>query len=116
MSAQNLAVRIYPEALRSLAFGSISGTYAGIGSALSNPSRILYMVNVTDVLLTYSFDGVADHFVIPSQSFLVLDISSNMSLPGGALTVAQGQRIYVKGAPTLGTTYLSTFYGTGVMS
>ena len=114
MSAQNLAVRLYPEVLRSLAFGSISGTYAGIGSALSNPSRILYIVNTTDVLLTFSFDGVNDHFVIPSQSYILIDITSNMSLTGGALSVSQGQRIYVKGSPSLGTVYLSTFFGTGV--
>lgn len=110
----NLAVRLYPEAIRTLAFGLISGTYAAIGGASAaflNPSRILYIVNVTDVLLTFSFDGVNDHFVIPSQSYLLLDVTSNMTLTGGSFTIAQGQKIYVKGAPTLGTVYLSTFYG-----
>jgi len=114
MAAQNLAMRLYPETLRTLAYTSISVAYAGIGSALANPSRILYIVNTTDVLLTYSFDGVNDHFVIPSQAFVILDVSSNMSLPGGSMTIAQGQRIYVKGAPSLGSTYMSTFYGQGV--
>jgi hypothetical protein len=115
MSAQNLAVRIYPEVLRTLAFGAISGTYAGIGAALLNPARIIYLVNTTDVLLTFSFDGVNDHFVIPSQSYILIDVTSNMTLMGGALAVAQGQRIYVKGAPGAGTVYLSTFYGAGVV-
>jgi len=114
MSAQNLAVRLYPEVLRSLAFGSISGAYAGIGTALLNPARVLYIVNTTDVLLTFSFDGVNDHFVIPSNSYLLFDVTSNMTLTGGALSIAQGQRIYVKGSPSLGTVYLSTFFGTGV--
>jgi hypothetical protein len=115
MSSANLAVRLYPETLRSLAFGSISGTYAGIGTGLSNPSRILYIVNTTDVLLTFSFDGINDHFVIPSQSYILIDITANMTLSGGALNIAQGQRVYVKGAPTLGTVYLSTFFGAGAL-
>ncbi len=114
MATQSLAVRLYPEVLRSIAFGSISGTYAGIGTALLNPARIVYLVNTTDVLLTFSFDGVNDHFVIPSQSYLLIDVTSNMTVMGGALSVAQGQRIYVKGAPGSGTVYLSTFFGTGV--
>lgn len=107
----NLAVRLYPEVLRTLAFGAISGTYAGIGTALLNPCKILYIVNTTDVLLTFSFDGVNDHFVIPSQAFLILDVTSNMALQGGALNIAANQRIYVKGAPGSGSVYLSSFFG-----
>jgi hypothetical protein len=107
----NSSVRLYPEVLRTLAFGSISGTYAGIGTPFLYPSKITYIVNTTDVLLTFSFDGVNPHFVIPSQSYILIDISSNMSLTGGALNIASGQRIYVEGAPTLGSVYLSTFYG-----
>jgi hypothetical protein len=115
MSSANLAVRLYPEVLRTLAFGSISGTYAGIGTPLLNPSRILYIVNTTDVLLTFSFDGINPHFVIPSGSYILIDITSNMTLTGGALNIAAGQRIYVEGAPTLGAVYLSTFYGSGAL-
>ena len=115
MASPNLAVRLYPEPLRTLAFGSISGTYAGIGSALFNPSRILYIVNTTDVLLTFSFDGITDHFVIPASSYILIDVTSNMTLTGGALNIAQGERIYVKGSPTLGSVYLSTFFGAGTI-
>lgn len=107
----NLAVRLLPETLRTLAFGAISGTYAGIGTAFLNPIRLIYIVNTTDVLLTFSFDGVNAHFVIPSQAFLLLDVTSNMTLTGGALSISQGTRIYVEGAPTLGSVYLSVFYG-----
>lgn len=107
----NLAVRLLMENLRSLAFGSISGTYAGIGTSLSNPCRMLYIVNNTDVLLTFSDDGVNDKFVIPAASYLLLDITTNNTAVGGSFTVSQGQRIYVKGAPGSGSVYLSAFYG-----
>ena len=111
MASPNLAVRLLAETLRSLAFGSISGTYAGIGAGLANPCRMFYLVNSTDVLLTFSFDGVNDHFVIPPGSYLLLDITTNNTAVGGSFTISQGQRIYVKGAPTLGAVYLSAFFG-----
>src|SRR6266850_6455486 len=106
MSSTSLAVRLYPEALRTLAFGSVSGTYAGLGAAFLNPSRVIYIVNTTDVLLTFSFDGVADHFVVASNTNMILDVTSNRSDLGGAFSISQGTRIYVKGSPTLGSVYL----------
>lgn len=115
MANPNLSVRIYPETLRTLAFGSVSGTYAGIGTAINNPARILYIVNSTDVLLTFSFDGINDHFVVFGNGFLLLDVTSNRSDTGGAFAISQGQRIYVKGAPTLGAVYLSVFYGSNTI-
>lgn len=115
MSAQNLAVRLAAEPLRSLAFGSISGTYAGLGTAFANPVRLMLIVNDTDVLLTFSLDGVHDHFVLPAGSQLIMDVTTNKSDSGGAFNIAQGTRIYVKGAPTLNSVYLSVFYGSGVL-
>jgi hypothetical protein len=101
-----------PEPLRSLAFGSISGTYAGIGAAFANPVRIFWVQNNTDGLLTFSFGGVTDHFVLPASAFVLLDVTSNNSAPAGAIYFAEGQRLYVKGTTTMGAVYLSIFYGT----
>ncbi len=115
MSSYNLAVRLAAEPLRSLAFGAISGTYAGLGSALANPCRQFILNNNTDVLLTFSLDGVNDHFVLASNSQLIDDVGSNSLLPGGSWNMAQGTRLYVKGAPTLGAVYFSVFYGSGAL-
>lgn len=106
-----LSVRLEFEPLRTIAFGDISGIYAGIGTAFSNPCRSLYIVNDTDVLLTFSDDGVNDHFVIPATSYILLDVGSNKTTLGGSLNIAQGTRIYVKGTPTMGNVYLTTMYG-----
>lgn len=111
MSTPNLAVRLYAEPLRTLAFGSISGTYAPLGSVFANPCRIMHIVNTTDALLTFSLDGLTDHFVCASNAYLIIDITSNMTSTGGSLALAQGQRIYVKGSPTLGTVYLTVWFG-----
>lgn len=112
MAVPNLAIRALPETLRSLAFGSISGTYAGLGSAFANPVRILFMENLTDVTLTYSWDGVNDHLVLPRNGYISIDVTANLASTGGAFNFAQGTRIYVKGSPTSGSTYLTVIYGT----
>lgn len=108
----NLAIRAYAETLRTVAFGSISGTYAGIGSALAHPSRLIHITNTTDVALFISLDGINDHDIVPINGFLLLDVSTNRVEPGAALMFAQGQRFYVKGAPSSGAVYLATYYGT----
>lgn len=102
---------MYPEPLRTIAFGGITGTYAGVGTALTNPGRIYWLQNDTDALLTFSWDGLTDHFVLPSGAFVLLDVTSNRTDTGGSLNIATGQRTYVKGAPTSGAVYLTSFYG-----
>lgn len=111
-----LAIRLAPEPVRSLAFGSISGVYAGIGTAFSNPIRIIMIQNLSDVTLMFSFNGVDDHVPLPGSGFLLLDVSTNKSVSNGFF-IAEGTRIYVRdlGAPaTVGSVYVSVFYGSGV--
>lgn len=113
MSNYALAVRFSAEPLRSLAFGSISGTYAGIGTVFEHPIRLIYVQNLTDKTLVFSFDGINDHFKLPEQGFLLLDVSSNKTQQGGWF-IAEGQRIYVKDdgvAASAGEALVSAFYG-----
>jgi hypothetical protein len=107
------AIRVRFEPLRALAFGSISGTYAAIGTALANASHLIKVDNLTDVTVTISFDGVNDHFVMPTQSGTIFDFSSDMVLPVGKLFLSQGTIVYVKqtsGAPSSGNVYVSSMY------
>jgi len=118
MSLYSLCIRLFPEALRistGAAIAAAGGAYIGIGTTLDNPSRILYLLNGTDVLLLFSYDGITDHQALPSNGFLLLDVSANSSVSQGFF-IAQGQRIYVRypgAAPTTGSVYLSTYYGAG---
>lgn len=112
MATLNSAIRIVPDLLRSLAFGSISGTYAGIGTPFTYPVRIMHIYNNTDALLTFSVDGVNDNWVIPASSFLLLDLTANHTSYGGASYMAAGTRVYVKGSPSMNSVYLATWYGT----
>lgn len=110
-SSNNNAIKIFPEVLRTLAFGSISGTYAAVGTGLLHPARLYYLVNATNALLTFSWDGVNDHFVIPANSYLLLDVTSNRTATGGAFMVSQGLITYVKGTAASGNVYLTAFFG-----
>lgn len=110
----NLSIRVLPETVRSIAFGSISGTYAGIGTPLDNPIRWFMLQNFTDVPMMISWDGVNDHFPINATSYVIMDVASNKSVNGGVFMIAAGTRFYVKqlsGAAASGSVYLSVFYG-----
>jgi len=110
--SKSQAIRLVPEAARSLAFGSIGAAYAGIGTAINNPVRILHIQNLTDVVLMFSYDGINDHFPLASNSYLLLDITANKSRDQG-FYLAEGTRIYVKedGTPSSGSVYVTVYYG-----
>lgn len=95
------------DAQRSLAFGSISGTYALIGTIFTEPVRIPFFFNGTDALLQFSTDGVTDHFVLPSQGGWTLDITAN-NVDDAPFFLPAGRGIWVKeiGNPTSGSVYI----------
>lgn len=108
-----IAIRVLPEAVRTLDFSAISGTYMGVGIPLSNPSRIVLFQNFTDQAVMISFDGITDHLPVPAEGFVLLDITANKTVSQG-FAVAQGTRFYAKqltDAPTVGSFYISSFYG-----
>jgi hypothetical protein len=101
------------EALRSLAFGSISGTYAAIGSALTHACRMIGIDNLTDVNVTISFNGSTDHTVIPPGSGKIFDFSTNRAEPVGFLELPSNTTVYAKqtsGAPSSGSVYVTVMY------
>lgn len=110
----SLAIRLLCEPLRSLGFASIGAAYIGIGTAIISAARILHIQNLTDKTLLFSFDGINDHFPLAANGYLLLDITSNKTVPQGFF-LPEGQRIYVKesaaGAPIAGSVYVTIFYG-----
>lgn len=112
-----MGVRFRAEAIRELAFGGISGTYANVGTALANISRMIHVTNLTDADLYFSFNGRTDHVILPaSGGFFVYDVNANRDTneegwyltPGTQPSVRQ-----VSGAPSSGSVYVSIFYGEG---
>jgi len=108
------AQRIGYENLRSLAFGSISSSYAGVGVSFVHPVRMIKVTNLTDINLIISFDGTNDKDIIPSMSAQVYDYATNRIGPVDALEQPAGQRVYVKQetvtAATSGNVYVTVIY------
>ena len=107
-----MAKLLNPEVLRSLGHESILETYVAIGTPSAYAARIVFVQNLTDVALLFSFDGTNNHFILPASGFLLLDITSNKSDESG-LFLAADESLYVKqsGDPTTGSVYLSLFSG-----
>jgi hypothetical protein len=106
--------RMVMEPVRSLAFGAIGAGYAAVGTALSNPVRMVFIQNLTNASLMFSIDGINDHFPLAANGFLLLDISSDKTFEG-SFFMSKGTVLSVKqiGVPATGSVYFSVFYGLG---
>lgn len=107
--------RVKFEPVRELGFGSISGTYATVGTPLADHTRIITFQNGCDQDLYISFDGVADHLRIASNSFKLLDLSANKVRNDG-LFLSIGTQVYVKevsASVTSGTFWVEVMYAEG---
>lgn len=100
------------DTLRSIAFGSISGTYAAIGTALTEPAHIIKIVNTCNTDMLISVDGSTDADIIPASNFVLYDVSSD-SFGDVPFAFPKGMRFYVKqvSAPASGNVYLTVVYG-----
>lgn len=111
--SKKTAIRAQWEPIRTLAFGSISGVFMGVGTEFENPIRNLIVQNFTDVTLDFSDDGVDTKFKLIPNSLFVWDITANKSNETGYFLPERG-RIYVKRvglAATEGEVSVSVSYG-----
>jgi len=109
------AIAVRYDAYRTLAFGSISGTYAAIGTPTAHLMRLVHFVNNTNANMNFSFDGTTDNVFIPANSFALYDLQTN-SESGNDFFLALNTQIYVKqnaGAATSGSVYIIMVYGKG---
>lgn len=106
------AVAVRFDSLRSLAFGSISGTYAALGTPTSHLMRIFKIVNNTNGDMTISFDGTTDNDFVPANSFVLYDFNANAD-ENNEFYLSLNTQVYVKGTATSGSVYAVTLYGKG---
>jgi len=107
-------VRAMP--IESLSFASISGSYSNVGSRIENALRIVWIQNLTDATLMFSFDAVNDHFPLVANAFVLLDLNANQNQNQTGLYLGIGTLLYVRqlsAAPTSGSVYFSGFYAKG---
>lgn len=107
--------RVKFAAVREIAFGSISGTYATVGTPLAEHVRLITFQNGCDEDLYISFDGVVDNLRIAANSFKLFDLSSNKVRDDG-LFLSVGTQIYVKevlSSVTSGDFWVEVLYAEG---
>lgn len=103
------------DAVREVAFGGISGTYAVVGVPLTDHARIVCLSNSTNAEVYISVDGTANNFRLAANSFRLIDFSTNKIRDDG-LFVSIGTQFYVKqvsGAPSSGGVWVEVISAAG---
>lgn len=108
-------IRVDYETEKTLAAGSIVAGYTIVGTRFANNVRLLVLQNLTDVAVTFSFDGLRDAITLPSNGQIVLDWGSDKSNQAADWVQAINSGVWVKrsGVPTTGSVYVSAFYAAG---
>lgn len=112
MSSTN-KIRVAFEDIRSVAFGSITSSFALVGATFAYPVRQIKIVNNTNAVMLINYDGgSATKDVAPASSIFIYDYSSNREANGDVFEQAVGEGVYVKysSAPTSGTFYAVVIY------
>lgn len=106
--------RVSFDSIREIAFGSISGSYASVGTALDDHARIVRIVNSTNGEMYISLDGTTDHVKMAANSFVLWDLSTNKIKDDG-LFLPIGTQFYVKQstAPTTGSLWVEVINANG---
>lgn len=103
------------EPLRSLAFGSISGTYAAVGTPFQYPSRAVCFNNNTQGGMIFSRDPdlVAGEIFVAAGAGKIWDVATNHRAVNQDDCVFEvGTQWYVKqiSAPLSGAVYIETLH------
>jgi len=107
--------RAHFEALRTLGFAGISGTYATVGIPLANQVRAFCITNNTQGDMIFSLDSTlaAGHMFVARGSYKLYDVQSNMNAQfDDKFVLAIGEQFYVKQstAPVSGDVYIECLY------
>lgn len=96
------------DTLRSVAFGSITTSYAIVGTPITTPAVAVTFKNNTNGIILVSTDGINDMLVYPGLSYGVYDIRTNAPnatdylLPSNTPFLVK----YSGSAPTSGSFYI----------
>lgn len=103
------------EPLRTLGFGSISGTYAAVGSPLENQVRAFCITNNTQGDMIFTIDDTIPegHMFVARGSYKLYDVQSNMNTQfDDKYVLPIGTQFFVKQvtAPTSGAVYIECLH------
>ena len=108
-----MVARAFFDEIRTLAFGSISGSYASVGSTFTELVRGICLTNNTEGDMMFTDDATKDKIFIPAQSFKLWDIQANVNPQfDDKYVLPIGTQISVKQitAPVSGSVYVECIY------
>lgn len=103
------------DAVRELAFGSISGSYATLGTPITEHARVVIFTNTTNADIYISLNGTTNNLRLAANGFKLIDFSTNKIRDDG-LFISSGTQFYAKqvsGAPTQGAVWVEVIYAIG---
>ncbi len=103
------------DAYKTLAFGSITGTFAAVGTPIGHAWRIICITNNSDGDMIFSFDGTTNNLYLPANSFKLFDICTNQESAVDGFFISRNTQVYVKSAttPSKGAVFVEGWYGSG---
>jgi len=107
------------DAIRTIAIGATSGTYAKFGAAFGHPMRVLHFINDSNGTFMISFDGITDNALLLPDSFSLYDLTSDQDT-NESFRYEQGTQLWIKSvvaatvvAGTTNSIYCVAVYGKG---
>ena len=97
------------DTIRSIASGSISASYAVVGSATTKIARSICITNDTQGSMMFTTDNTTDMIFVKANSFKLFDVQSNMNAQfDDKYVLPIGTQFYVKQleSPVDGSCYI----------
>ena len=107
--------RVQFEELRRVGFAGIGAGYAALGGATSDHTRLVSIINGTDVDVDICLDNGPTAICVAANSGQVFDLTTNKVRDDG-LFIKKGTIFYQKrtsGAPTKGNLWIQVMYADG---
>ena len=99
--------QLFYENLRTIDSATFTGNYLALGAPFAHPVTLIKVVNNSNVLITFSVDGVNDCDIARASSSFVYDLTANTPAHGDdAVFFPQGMQLYDKGASGTGLVYV----------
>jgi hypothetical protein len=108
-----MVARAFFDEIRTLGFAGISGSYAVVGSALTQNARGVCFTNLTQGDMYFTDDNTQDKIIVASLTYKLWDIQSNINPQfDDKYVLPIGTQFYVKQitAPTSGAVYIEIIY------
>lgn len=108
-----MVARAFFDTIRTLGFAGISGTYAVVGSALTQNARGVCFTNNTEGDVYFTDDNTTDKIFVAAGSFKLWDLQANINPQfDDKYVLPIGTQFYVKQieAPVSGAVYIEVIY------